>query len=151
MSIKFDSAKVQNLVENILEIKRSGVEAVLIDWILNELDSCRDLSEQADTSIFFEKIWRLYPNKRGKSGVTSRAKKELFKAGYSEVQKAIENYKRMKPDWQHWLDGSTFFNGRWKDWINPESPEPEKHRQNFQARQYSDDFLNSFIGGRDEE
>lgn len=153
MSYKFDSGKVEKLVENILEIKRSRVEAVLIDWILTELDACRDLSEQVDTSIFFEKIWKAYPNKRGKSGVSTKAKKELMKAGLDTVMKSIDNYKRLKPSWANWLDGSTFFNGRWKDYVNPEAAPPKapkKKAGNYAERVYDPEYLNGFIG-RDED
>ena len=39
----------------------------------------------------FEKLWKLYPNKKGKSAVSTKAKKELEKAGEETVTKAIYN------------------------------------------------------------
>lgn len=76
-----------------------------------------------DYEAEFEKLWSLYPCKRGKSQVSKKAKKELAKAGYDVVSKAIENYKKEVEDIrqnsfnQQWLNGSTFFNGRWKDYV----------------------------------
>ena len=107
----------------------------------------------------FEKLWKLYPNKKGKSGVSTKAKKELEKAGEETVTKAIYNYiafKNTQP-WRSWLDGSTFFNSRWKDYLEPqeapEQPAPapkfrkEPPKPNSTERKYSEEFLNSFIGG----
>lgn len=150
MGLKFDSGKVEKLVENIKEIKETGVQAVLIDYIITELENCRETDDLTYTSIFFEKVWKRYPNKRGKSGVTAKAKRELVKAGYDDVFKAIDNYQRLKPDWANWLDGSTFFNGRWKDYVNPEEPEAPKKKgktTNYRERVYSEEYLNGFIGG----
>ena len=67
---------------------------------------------------FFEQAWHLYPKKRGKSSVSKKAKKELYDAGIENVAPAIEAYKEeaMKMDEQYILYGSTFFNGRWKDY-----------------------------------
>lgn len=105
----------------------------------------------------FEKLWKLYPNKKGKSGVSTKAKKELEKAGEETVTKAIYNYiafKNTQP-WRSWLDGSTFFNSRWKDYLEPEAapaqPAPtvrkEPPKSNYTERTYSEEFLNSFVGG----
>lgn len=107
----------------------------------------------------FEKLWLLYPNKKGKSAVSTKAKKELEKAGEETVTKAIYNYiafKNTQP-WRSWLDGSTFFNSRWKDYLEPqeapEQPAPapkfrkEPPKPNSTERKYSEEFLNSFIGG----
>ena len=107
----------------------------------------------------FEKLWQHYPNKKGKSAVSTKAKKELEKAGEETVMKAIYNYiafKNTQP-WRSWLDGSTFFNSRWKDYLEPqaapEQPTPapkfrkEPPKPNSTDRKYSEEFLNSFIGG----
>ena len=152
--MKFDSAKVENLVKIIQETRKEGGLSVEITWLLSELLKCIDMSDKAEISVFFEKIWKEYPNKRGKSGVSTKAKKELLKAGYDQVVKAIRNYEAAKPDWANWLDGSTFFNGRWKDYINPEqtaAPQKKKAPVNYGQRQYTDEFLNSLGGLRDED
>jgi hypothetical protein len=81
-----------------------------------------------DYEAEFEKLWSLYPCKRGKSQVSKKAMKELVKAGFDVVSKAIENYKKEVEDIrqnsfnQQWLNGSTFFNGRWKDYVTANEP-----------------------------
>ena len=101
----------------------------------------------------FEALWKDYPKKAGKSAVSKKAKAEIISCGYERVKAALDNYKRNKESWRAWLDGSTFFNGRWKDWENyipEESTNPQtfpQHKSNYEERQYSEAFLNSFIGG----
>lgn len=80
----------------------------------------RNIKEKSKENIysdFFEKLWELYPRKRGKSSVSAKAKKELYAAGYDKVMSAIEAYKKEVAgrEERYILQGSTFFNGRWKD------------------------------------
>ena len=74
----------------------------------------------------FLALWDLYPKKVDKSSVSKKAKAELHKAGFDVVSVAIENYKaeiqRENRDMQYVKNGSTFFNGAWKDYIEPETP-----------------------------
>ena len=69
----------------------------------------------------FERLWSLYSKKKGKQAVSKKSKQELFKAGYETVAKAIQNYKeeceRNKTEEQYIMHGSTFFNGRWEDYV----------------------------------
>lgn len=73
-------------------------------------------------SFDFDILWKPYPKKRGKSAITKKALKELEQVGYEPVLKAIENYKaeiqRNHTSEQYIMNGSTFFNGRWKDYEN---------------------------------
>ena len=84
---------------------------------------------------FFEEVWSLYPRKLGKSGVTKRAKKELAKAGVEIVTAAVEAYKKEIEgrEEQFILYGSTFFNGRWKDYAPAaiEEKEPAESTDRF--------------------
>lgn len=68
---------------------------------------------------FFEKAWQEYPKKKGKSAVTKRAKQELYEAGEDTVMAAIRAYSAEVQGWEekYILHGSTFFNGRWKDYV----------------------------------
>lgn len=74
----------------------------------------------------FLALWDLYPKKVDKSAVTKKAKIELHKAGFDAVSSAIENYKakiqRENRDIQYVKNGSTFFNGAWKDYLEPDVP-----------------------------
>ena len=76
---------------------------------------------------FFERVWDLFPNKKGKSAVSKKAMRELAEAGETVVIAAVEKYKeeieRKGTEEKYILHGSTFFNGRWRDYVSSE-PEP---------------------------
>ena len=82
-----------------------------------------------DLDSFFDSLWFEYPKKKGKSAVTKKAKEELLEAGKDEVLLAIKNYLReiqeKGTEEQFILYGSTFFNGRWRDYVSSE-PEPNQ-------------------------
>lgn len=82
-------------------------------------ENIKEKSKENIYSEFFETLWKLYPRKRGKSSVTSKAKKELYATGYEKVVSAIEAYKKeiAGREERYILQGSTFFNGRWKDFV----------------------------------
>ena len=69
----------------------------------------------------FLALWDLYPKKAGKSSVSKKAKIELHKAGFDAVSSAIEKYKAEiqleNRDIRYVKNGSTFFNGAWKDYL----------------------------------
>ena len=83
---------------------------------------------------FFERAWELFPNKKGKSAVSKKAMRELAEAGETAVIAAVENYKaeiqRKGTEEKYILHGSTFFNGRWRDYVVEDKPiEPMQQQQ----------------------
>ena len=80
-----------------------------------------------DIESCFLALWDLYPKKEGKSSVSKKAKVAIYKAGFDVVAAAIENYnaqiQRENRDMQYVKNGSTFFNGAWRDYV---SSEPEQ-------------------------
>ena len=81
---------------------------------------------------FFEQIWRLYPEKKGKAKVSDKKKRELHEHGYDTIKKCIDRYKQSKKDWQEWQHGSTFFNSGYVDYLDEnfqeqEQPKPRAH------------------------
>lgn len=93
----------------------------------------------------FAKAWTAYPNKKGKSAVSKKSKEELEKLGIDKVLLAIKHYKQDVEnqrsngfDGLNYLNGSTFFNGRYADFIDPGSvtplkPKPGNKFHNFQG------------------
>ena len=94
----------------------------------------------------FNKLWELYPRKKGKSGVKPSKKKELLKVGYDKMAKCIELFKKDMAgrDEQYIPYGSTFFNTDYKDYlekaeklkqqekvIDPEDEEPSEEWKAF--------------------
>lgn len=82
---------------------------------------------------FFDRAWELFPNKKGKSAVSKKAIRELAEAGEAVVIAAIENYKaeiqRKGTEEKYILHGSTFFNGRWRDYVVEDKPEEQMPQQ----------------------
>lgn len=109
--------------------------------ISDDCNSCRNpiqsntdeiQSESAQSAdeieIYFSRLWEMYPKKAGKSAVSKKSKKELFDAGFDVVASAIKAYmaeiKDCNRDMQYVKNGSTFFNGAWRDYI----PAPKKKK-----------------------
>jgi hypothetical protein len=69
---------------------------------------------------FFESIWKLYPVKKGKGQVSKTKKKVLQKIGLEELKRCIERYKddMSKGDRNYWMNGSTFFNSGYVDYLD---------------------------------
>ena len=104
----------------------------------NEIQSESAQSADEIESCFLA-LWELYPKKAGKSAVSKKAKAELHKAGFDVVSVAIENYKaeiqRENRDMKYVKNGSTFFNGAWKDYLESselsETPQKPKRGGSF--------------------
>jgi phage replication O-like protein O len=67
---------------------------------------------------FFEAIWKLYPNKKGKGQISGTQKAKLYGIGAEELKRCIERYTKSKPDWQQYQNGSTFFNSGYVDYLD---------------------------------
>ena len=101
---------------------------IIYEQCCQNSNSCQNDNTKPKQEEFkeeFEELWKLYPRKKGKSSVTKKAMKELQEAGFETVKKAIENYKeelrKNRTEERYILHGSTFFNGRWRDYIADEN------------------------------
>lgn len=111
-----------------------------------------------DIEELFEKVWKLYPSKKGKGQVSESKKKELFKIGEEELTRAIERYKaeyEKDKSWRKHQNGSTFFTSGYVDYLDS-NYEPSANNQssiakaspnnrfnNFPQRNYTDDDYNA--------
>jgi hypothetical protein len=77
-------------------------------------------------SAFFEKVWSLYPNKKGKAQVSDTTKEKLYEIGFEQLIKCIDRYKTSKPDWQQYQNGSTFFYSGYVDYLDKNYQEQEE-------------------------
>lgn len=101
--------------------------------------------EDGNNNEFFEKVWKLYPHKRGKAQITEEDKKELSEIGFEEIKRAIERYKKYTEENKEWYkpqNGSTFFKSGYKDYIGDDYQEPAKvvkkvKFNNFQQNKYN--------------
>ena len=81
---------------------------------------------KAEALALFERLWKLYPNKKGKGQVSETQKKRLLTIGESALVKAIERYKTVllqDGGWRKPQNGSTFFNSGYVDYLD-ENYEP---------------------------
>ena len=102
---------------------------------------------KADALALFEKLWKLYPLKRGKAQVSGAKKLKLLKIGFDEMSRAIERYKselEKDSDWRKTQNGSTFFNSGYVDYLDanfrPDRTKPPNGKKsnfnNFEQNNY---------------
>jgi len=102
-------------VEN-LEVENQKLLSTNITKDLNNKNTANQDSLVAD----FEKLWKLYPNKKGNKSTALRSYKKALKSGTTnrQIQDGIVAYKKYlaENDWQKPAFGSTwFYNERWND------------------------------------
>ena len=106
-------------------------------------ESCSTSKADADTLL--NRLWKLYPVKKGKGRISATQKKKLLKIGYDEMARAIERYKQYveSVDYLHYQYGSTFFNSGYVDYLDanydPKS-EPEARSSQIKSSQEKNMF-----------
>ena len=98
---------------------QNSIDKISIDKDSIEIDNSCSSADEA--SEFFEKIWKEYPNKKGKPQVKASHKKALFKIGYERLVKAIQKYDDGVKDKQYLMYGGRFFTTGYLDYIDEES------------------------------
>lgn len=106
-----------------------------------EKDINNNIMCKADANALFERLWKAYPNKRGKGQVSEAKKRKLAEIGEEHVLRAMTRYiEDLKQDeWRKPQNGSTFFNSGYIDYLdeNYEKPaENKKNSANFRQRKY---------------
>lgn len=68
----------------------------------------------------YEEVWKIYPNKKGKAKSINQIEKILKTITKEELIKTIKRYSRevQGSDVRYILNGSTFFNGRYEDYLD---------------------------------
>ena len=97
---------------------------------------CEKVKENSKKEIneCFERLWKQYPNKRGKGQVSDAKKKVLYKVGEGHIQRALKRYlDGLEQDsaWRKPQNGSTFFNSGYVDYLDEnyeKPPEPKQQR-----------------------
>lgn len=75
----------------------------------------------SDVEDLFERVWKLYPSKRGKGQVSLSKKKKLYSYGYEQIKRCVERYvKEIKEQGKedYYQNGSTFFNSGYVDFLD---------------------------------
>lgn len=114
------------------------------------------MSESKQTNELFERLWKLYPVKKGKGQVSDAAKKRLLAIGYEEMLRTIDRYKQeldKDSDWRKPQNGSTFFNSGYVDYLDsnyvPSEHRTDKRKKNgfndFTQRKYDEQELENYF------
>ena len=129
---------------------------------VNDNDNVNEniINTLADAKALFERLWKLYPNKKGKGQVSDTQKKRLLAIGEDRLVKAIDRYSlelQKDADWRKAQYGSTFFNSGYVDYLDENyvpGKEPNKKKNafnNFDQRKYDYDDLERKLLARDLE
>lgn len=97
---------------------------------------------KADADALFEKLWKIYPVKKGKGKISMTAKQRLLKIGYDEMVRAIDRYLaelEKDSDWRKPQNGSTFFTSGYIDYLD-DNFVPEKSRRRKQTKNQFNSF-----------
>lgn len=96
-------------------------------------ETCEKSNKKAINECF-EKLWKQYPNKRGKGQVSDAKKKVLYQIGEEHIQRALKRYidgLEKDASWRKPQNGSTFFNSGYVDYLDEnyeKQPEPKPQR-----------------------
>lgn len=111
-NVVINSINVDRNKENVSRNTQSRVEKSREE---NKNNMCK-----ADALALFERLWKMYPCKRGKGQVSDAKKLKLLEIGFDEMSRAIERYKEYVNgiDYLHFQNGSTFFNSGYVDYLD---------------------------------
>ncbi len=98
----------------------------------------KTLCKSADADALFERLWKLYPCKRGKAQVSKANKMHLLDIGFDELQRAIDRYKADLDNetWRIPQNGSTFFNSGYVDYLDA-NYDPGKKAKNTKKNSFN--------------
>lgn len=96
-------------------------------------ETCEKSNKKAINECF-ERLWKQYPNKRGKGQVSDTKKKTLYEIGEEKIERALKRYLddlSKDSSWRKPQNGSTFFNSGYVDYLDEnyeKPPEPKSQR-----------------------
>lgn len=94
---------------------------------------------KADAVALFERLWKLYPVKKGKEKISDAKKIKLLEIGFDEMARAMERYVKYVDsiDWLQYQNGSTFFNSGYVDYLDANyTPDGQKKGTSNQFNQF---------------
>lgn len=121
------------IVENGTKMEQP-VERKMEQTDKNAKKTCEKSNKKAINECF-ERLWKQYPNKRGKGQVSDAKKKVLYQIGEEHIQSALKRYlEGLEQDssWRKPQNGSTFFNSGYIDYLDenyekPPEPKPQRN------------------------
>ena len=127
-------SKQNQLLGEKLHVENQHVENLHVgNQVLLSTNNTKDLNNKGLIYSAFEKAWKEYPLKKGKNAVNKKNKEAIEKLGEEKILQAVRNYTK---DIAHqrangfkdlnYMNGSTFFNGRYEDYLDESSITPLK-------------------------
>lgn len=119
-------------VENGTKMEQT-VERKMEQTEKNAKETCEKPNKKAFIDCF-ERLWKQYPNKRGKGQVSDTKKKTLYEIGEEKIERALKRYLddlSKDSSWRKPQNGSTFFNSGYVDYLDEnyeKPPEPKSQR-----------------------
>ncbi|MGU8450584.1 helix-turn-helix domain-containing protein [Clostridium perfringens] len=117
---KINSKYSKELIKEELE-KLKDKDISKLD-LLKELDKNLKSKSKDNSNQDIEEIWSLYPLKKGKASAIKKIPKLLKEYGKEQIVRCIERYieeiKKDNKSKEFILHGSTFFNGRYIDYLD---------------------------------
>lgn len=107
-----------------------------------------------DDAQLFEKLWGLYPNKKGKGQISRSQKQKLLEIGFEEMERAVKRYQieLAKDAWRKPQNGSTFFNSGYVDYLDVNYNKGQDGEANgYQGGGQAADFYEQFMGTGDSD
>lgn len=114
-------------------------------------DRVKRKEKEKEIEELFERLWKKYPEKKGKGQVSKKSKERLLDIGYEQFERAIKRYKEdlKENEWRKPQYGSTFFNTGYEDYLDKNYQPPERtakppvsrNLNNFERRGYDMDSL----------
>lgn len=114
-------------------------------------EKAKETCEKPNKKAFidcFERLWKQYPNKRGKGQVSDTKKKTLYEIGEEKIERALKRYLddlSKDSSWRKPQNGSTFFNSGYVDYLDenyekPQEPKPQRNPASILACERDYDF-----------
>lgn len=99
---------------------------------LNETKLNKEKINKKEVDAFFDSVWLLYPEKKGKGQVGDKQRGRLFDIGYEHLKRCMERYLSdlKKDSWRKPQNGSTFFNSGYVDYLDENYTEQAKQTTN---------------------
>ena len=114
----------QNATKNKLETTKNNQKQAKEKDKEKEKDKDKDINtnsapSRAQIELIFERLWKMYPEKKGKARVSYADKRKIADIGEEKIADAIERYKKEVSaiGWKHFQNGSTFFHSGYVDYL----------------------------------
>ena len=134
-----DISSYQKPIKKVVETKETG--SIEPDSTNKQHVSSTDNSI-AELDNFFNTIWKELPSKmkKGKSAVKKTQRIKLMKVGKEKLNQCLKLYLlEVKRENKFMLNGSTWFNGRYEDYINLDSS--NIFEDEIKQKEIEDDFF----------